>query len=136
MRLHVDEHGVGPKVCVLVHGMMGSAESWWRLTPELVEAGYRVLALDLPGHGRSDRDRTLTVERAADSVVETIGELTTRAPAVAIGQSFGGAVLAAAASRLRPQLACTSTLPSQAGADTTSPKPPRSTSLIGNRARR
>ena len=39
MRLHVDEHGVGPKVCVLVHGMMGSAESWWRVTPELVEAG-------------------------------------------------------------------------------------------------
>lgn len=105
MRLHVDEHGVGPKVCVLVHGMMGSAESWWRVTPELVEAGYRVLALDLPGHGRSDRDRSLTVERAADSVVETIGELTTQAPAVAIGHSFGGAVLAAAASRLRAQLA-------------------------------
>ena len=105
MRPHVDEHGVGPKVCVLVHGMMGSAESWWRLTPELVEAGYRVLALDLPGHGRSDRDRSLTVERAADSVVETIGELTTQAPAVAIGHSFGGAVLAAAASRLHPQLA-------------------------------
>ena len=50
-RLHVDEHGVGPKVCVVVHGMMGSAESWWRVTLELVEAGYRVLALDLPGHG-------------------------------------------------------------------------------------
>ena len=105
MRLHVDEHGVGPKVCVLVHGMMGSAESWWRVVPELVAAGYRVLAVDLPGNGQSDRDRSLTVERAADSLVETISELTDLAPAVAIGHSFGGAVLAAAALRLRPQLA-------------------------------
>ena len=105
MRLHVIEQGAGPRVCVLVHGMMGSAESWWRITDELVKLGYRVLALDLPGHGLSDRDRSLTVERAADSVVETIAEFTTQSPAVAIGHSFGGAVMAAAAPRLRPQLA-------------------------------
>jgi pimeloyl-ACP methyl ester carboxylesterase len=105
MRLHCDEHGAGPEVCLLVHGMMGSAESWWRIIPELVEAGYRVLALDLPGHGRSDRDQSLTVERAADSLIETVSQLSPQPPAVAIGHSFGGAVLAAAASDLRPELA-------------------------------
>lgn len=105
MRLHVIEQGAGPRVCVLMHGMMGSADSWWRITDELVRIGYRVLALDLPGHGLSDRDRSLTVERAADYVVETIAEFTTQPPAVAIGHSFGGMVLAAAVPRLRPQLA-------------------------------
>ncbi len=69
MRLHVNEQGSGSEVCVLLHGMMGSAESWWRVAPELIEAGYRVLAIDLPGHGHSDRDLELTVERAADAVV-------------------------------------------------------------------
>ena len=105
MRLHVNEQGSGSEVCVLLHGMMGSAESWWRVSPELVKAGYRVLAIDLPGHGLSDRDLALTVERAADAVVETVAELSTQSPAVAIGHSFGGAVLAAAARSLRPQLA-------------------------------
>jgi pimeloyl-ACP methyl ester carboxylesterase len=64
-----------------------------------------VIALDLPGHGLSGRDHSLTYERAAESVVETVSELVTDAPAVAIGHSFGGAVLAAAAPRLQPKLA-------------------------------
>ena len=105
MRLHVDEHGAGPEVCLLLHGMMGSSESWWRATARLVETGYRVLALDLPGHGLSARDRSLTVERAADSVVETVKELVADVSLVAIGHSFGGMVLAAAAPRLQPRLA-------------------------------
>ena len=42
MRLHVNEQGSGSEVCVLLHGMMGSAESWWRVAPELVKAGSPV----------------------------------------------------------------------------------------------
>jgi pimeloyl-ACP methyl ester carboxylesterase len=85
--------------------MMGSAESWWRVAPLLVDRGYRVLALDLPGHGLSGRDTDLTVGRAADAVAGTVEAITAGAPALAIGHSFGGTVLAAAQERLRPDLA-------------------------------
>lgn len=105
MRLHVDVHGQGQRVAVLLHGMMGSSESWWRVAPLLVEHGYRVLAIDLPGHGLSPRDPELTVERAADAITMTVQAEAVEPPALAIGHSFGGLVLAAAAEALRPGLA-------------------------------
>lgn len=105
MRLHVDAHGSSARAAVLLHGMMGSSESWWRVAPLLVDRGFRVLALDLLGHGRSPRDPELTVERAAHAITITIQAELDRPPALAIGHSFGGLVLAAAAKELRPDLA-------------------------------
>jgi pimeloyl-ACP methyl ester carboxylesterase len=103
--LHVEEHGSGSAVVVLLHGMMGSSESWWRVAPELARAGYRVLAIDLPGHGCSPRDPALTIEGAADAIVRSVEQAGGGRPAVAIGHSFGGLTLAAAANGLRPGLA-------------------------------
>ncbi|ALX67346.1 alpha/beta hydrolase [Microbacterium sp. XT11] len=85
--------------------MMGSAESWHRVVPSLVARGYRVLAIDLPGHGLSPRDPWLTVDGAAASVVETVRRVAPDADIHAIGHSFGATVLAAAAPALEPQLA-------------------------------
>ena len=46
------EAGEGPPI-VLVHGLGVSADYWWRNGPPLAAAGYRVLAPDLPGFGRT-----------------------------------------------------------------------------------
>lgn len=118
MLLNVIEAGEGDRVAVLLHGMMGSAESWHRVVPLLAERGFRVLALDLPGHGLSPRDPDLTIETAADAVVETLAQASVLSGAdhaaadrpgsalsVAVGHSFGATVLAAAAPRLDPGLA-------------------------------
>jgi pimeloyl-ACP methyl ester carboxylesterase len=104
MELHVREYGHGDRVAILLHGMMGSSDSWWRVTPSLVDRGYRVLAIDLPGHGRSPpRDPDLTIERAATAVVTTAAAHGGSVPALAIGHSFGGLVLAATLPDLRPE---------------------------------
>jgi pimeloyl-ACP methyl ester carboxylesterase len=103
MELHVRECGKGDRVAILLHGMMGSSDSWWRVTPSLVDRGYRVLAMDLPGHGHSPRDSGLTIQRAANAVVMTAAARDGSAPALAIGHSFGGLVLAAALPELRPK---------------------------------
>jgi pimeloyl-ACP methyl ester carboxylesterase len=102
MRLHDKQWGSGDRIALLLHGMMGSAESWWRLAPELVVRGYRVIALDLPGHGHSAPNPSATVPVCAGDVAETVSALGVAAPEIAIGHSFGGAVLAAAVPRLQP----------------------------------
>ncbi len=38
---------------LLVHGITASAEIWWRVAPALAATGRRVVAVDLPGHGRT-----------------------------------------------------------------------------------
>ncbi|MFJ6535616.1 alpha/beta fold hydrolase [Paenarthrobacter sp. NPDC091711] len=105
MELQVREWGEGERAVILLHGMMGSSESWWRVGPALAALGNRVLAMDLPGHGHSPRDLSLTVERAAAAVVATAGLHDALKPSLAIGHSFGGLVLTAALSELQPMKA-------------------------------
>ncbi len=38
---------------VLIHGVTASARIWWRVGPALAATGRRVVAVDLPGHGRT-----------------------------------------------------------------------------------
>lgn len=102
MLLHALDVGAGPRTVVLLHGMMGSSDSWWRVIPLLVDQGFRVLAIDLPGHGLSPRDARLTIEQAAASVVETVRSLAPERLIAAIGHSYGASVLAEAAPLLGP----------------------------------
>jgi len=50
-----DEYGKGAKVVVLLPGLLFSRRMHQPLAEELAERGYRVLCLDLLGHGESDR---------------------------------------------------------------------------------
>lgn len=95
--LHVEEWGTGDRTAVLLHGLSGGARSWIRLAPELVRRGYRVLAPDLTGHGRSPRGG-YSRERWADDLLENLPA----EPELAIGHSLGGVLLAMIADRLRP----------------------------------
>lgn len=101
MKLHTRSWGAGPNVAVLLHGMMGDSRGWWQVGPALAERGYRALAVDLPGHGLSAGSAHATVESFVTSLLETVPA----EPALAIGQSMGGSVLAAAVGRLRPRRA-------------------------------
>lgn len=105
MLLHAVGTGGGDRVALLLHGMMGSAESWWRIAPLLVERGCRVLAVDLPGHGLSPSEPRLTIEAAADAVVATVERWAPGERLTAIGHSYGGTVLSASADRLQLDLA-------------------------------
>ena len=58
---------------MLVHGVTSSSRTWWRTGPALAERGYRVLAVDLRGHGVSPRTQAgLSVSDLADDVAETV----------------------------------------------------------------
>ena len=53
-KIYVSDRGEGQPV-LLIHGFGASHKSWRAVVPGLLKRGYRVLAVDLPGHGYSDK---------------------------------------------------------------------------------
>lgn len=58
-RISYDSYGEGGRTLVLVHGLLMNRRMFERLGPELAERGNRVVAVDMLGHGRSDRPEDL-----------------------------------------------------------------------------
>jgi pimeloyl-ACP methyl ester carboxylesterase len=58
-RLAYTTYGEGPRLTVLLHGLLLSQRMDERLATDLAERGNRVVTLDLLGHGRSDRPRDM-----------------------------------------------------------------------------
>jgi pimeloyl-ACP methyl ester carboxylesterase len=84
-RLAVDSWGAGPAV-LLVHGWNGRGAQLGAFAPELVRAGYRVVAFDTPAHGRSPGRATNLPEisEAIQAVAQACGSVH-----AVIGHSFG-----------------------------------------------
>jgi pimeloyl-ACP methyl ester carboxylesterase len=81
-------------LAVLVHGVTSSSRTWWRVGPALAERGYRVLAVDLRGHGASPRP--VAGLDAADLAADVAETVTASAPGPA-GTGPAAAVEAAPA---------------------------------------
>lgn len=81
------EAGTGPPI-VLVHGLGVSSDYWFRNAPALAAAGYRVLAPDLPGFGRTDGPADgLSVHAQAQALADW-GHALRLGPAVYVGHSL------------------------------------------------
>lgn len=70
IRLHIAEQGEGPLV-VLLHGFPESWHSWRHQFGPLAEAGFRVVAPDQRGYGRSDHPEDV----AAYSILHLVGDV-------------------------------------------------------------
>lgn len=80
---------------LLLHGFGGSTFTWRGTLDPLVEAGYYVVAMDLPPFGLSDKSAALDYSRTglADLVIATMDEMGIES-AVIVGHSMGGEVTA------------------------------------------
>jgi len=72
---------------VLLHGFTQNVECWGPFADELA-AAHTVIAIDAPGHGRSDHDNA-DLWTSADLVAATVTGSTTD-PVVVVGYSMGG----------------------------------------------
>ncbi len=90
-RWHVQRMGQGPCL-ILIHGTAASTHTWRDMMPLLAEH-YEVLAMDLPGHGYSERlpDRSMTLPSLATAVADLFETLDVR-PAHLVGHSAGAAI--------------------------------------------
>src|SRR3954467_9243106 len=57
--LAYESYGEGPRVTVLLHGLLFSKRMHAELARALADRGHRVITLDLLGHGASDRPRDM-----------------------------------------------------------------------------
>lgn len=90
LRLHCKVSGDGPPV-LLIHGLMTNSYSFRYLISPFAAAGYRVIAPDLPGAGRSEAPRDLSMSPAsvANVIAGVIDALGLAHPYV-VGNSLGG----------------------------------------------
>ena len=82
-------HGVP---VLLLHGGEGNSNYFGHLVPILVQQGYRVIAIDSRGHGRSTRtDAPITYHLMAEDVIQVLDRL--EIPRVSlVGWSDGGCI--------------------------------------------
>ncbi|MCO6011644.1 alpha/beta hydrolase [Actinoallomurus purpureus] len=103
-RIHLVEQGSGPLV-LLVHGFPESWYSWRHQLPVLAAAGYRAVAIDVRGYGRSSKPEDVAAYRMLElvednvAVVHALGEQT----AVIVGHDWG-APIAANSALVRPDV--------------------------------
>jgi len=88
----------GRQGLVFVHGGGANAHWWTHLAARFVD-DYRVVAIDLSGHGDSDHRRTYQLEQWTDEVVAVAGAAAIDGLPVVVGHSLGGFVTIATAAR-------------------------------------
>ena len=59
-RIGYAEYGSGPRIIVLIHGLLMDSRMYAKLAPTLASRGHRVITADMPGHGTSDQPHVMT----------------------------------------------------------------------------
>jgi 2-succinyl-6-hydroxy-2,4-cyclohexadiene-1-carboxylate synthase len=93
LHLHVEDFGGVGTPLLLLHGFTGSSESWRHLAPRMQDR-WHPIAIDLPGHGRSDSPADparYRVERTVDDLLCVLDDLRLERPHL-LGYSMGGRV--------------------------------------------
>jgi pimeloyl-ACP methyl ester carboxylesterase len=101
--MQVVEHGPrDARPIVLIH-CFSCAINWWDRMMPLIDRHHRVVAVDLLGHGGSEKPTSgYTVPNQADLIAQALDKLGVR-DATVVGHSLGGGVAVALAER-SPQL--------------------------------
>lgn len=100
IRIAYETHGDGPVAVVFVHGW-SCDRSYWKAQLEPISRQYRVVAVDLAGHGESGLGRKdWTMAAFGGDVAAVVKQLDLRR-VILVGHSMGGDVIAEAARQLR-----------------------------------
>ena len=94
VRLHIEDSGGGGRPVVLIHGWPLSAQAWAPQMAALRDAGYRVVAYDRRGFGRSDKPASgYGYDTLADDLQRVMDQCGLQ-DATLVGFSMGGGEVA------------------------------------------
>lgn len=94
VRLHIDDSGGTGRPVVLIHGWPLSAQAWVPQVPMLTAAGYRVVAYDRRGFGRSAKpDSDYSYNTLAEDLLRVL-DLCGLQDVTLVGFSMGGGEVA------------------------------------------
>lgn len=94
VRLHVEDSGGTGRPVVLIHGWPLSAQAWQPQVAALRDAGYRVVAYDRRGFGRSDKPESgYSYDVLADDLERVMAQCDLQ-DATLVGFSMGGGEVA------------------------------------------
>jgi pimeloyl-ACP methyl ester carboxylesterase len=88
---------------VFIHGVLNDHSVWILQSRYLAHHGYNVLAIDLPGHCRSQGNAPATVEEAAQTVVALLDAMHLHSAAL-VGHSWGSLIALEAAAHLKERV--------------------------------
>ncbi|MBM3942890.1 MAG: alpha/beta fold hydrolase [SAR202 cluster bacterium] len=92
VKVHYLLAGSGPAV-LLVHGLGASVVTWERNIQPLVDAGYQVVAPDLPGHGDSDKPKDISYDPSAGArLLQRLADRLDIKRVSLVGNSAGGLI--------------------------------------------
>jgi pimeloyl-ACP methyl ester carboxylesterase len=88
---------------IFIHGVLNDHSVWILQTRYLAHHGWNVLAVDLPGHCRSEGEAPSTVEQAADFIGALLDAAGVQKAAL-VGHSWGSLITMEAAARLKDRV--------------------------------
>ena len=88
---------------VFIHGVLNDHSVWILQSRFLANHGWNVLAVDLPGHCRSEGEAPATVEEAADFIAALLDAAGIQRAAL-VGHSWGSLIALEAAARLKERV--------------------------------
>lgn len=97
--IHFKTSGKGDVTLFFVHGWLGNL-NWWNHQCETFAGQYRIVQMDLIGHGKSSKTRQVwSIDSYAKDILEVIKQLDLK-NVVLIGHSMSGSIVVQAANSL------------------------------------
>lgn len=93
-RIHLEIAGSAGPLVLLCHGCPESWRSWRHQLPALAAAGYRAVAMDMRGYGRSSKPVEVAAYRITEVVADCVGVVGAldESMAVIVGHDWGAPV--------------------------------------------
>lgn len=101
MSVNFDQRSVIVSIYVLIHGAFHGGWAWEKIIPLLEKEGHKVIAPDLPGHGKDNTPVSdITLQAYTDTVCNILDSQSE--PVILAGHSLGGISISQAA-EARPE---------------------------------
>jgi pimeloyl-ACP methyl ester carboxylesterase len=99
VNIHFTETGNGDTALVFVHGWLGNGD-WWNSQEAFFGHRYKIVKIDLGGHGRSDRTRQNWTGGQYAQDITTVVDQIGSSNIILVGHSMSGAYVLEAANSL------------------------------------